>query len=62
MRDFIKPNVVVSKCLGFEHCRYNGETIAAPLVQKMVPYVNFAPYPEDLLELTDSGKQMACLE
>jgi uncharacterized protein YbgA (DUF1722 family) len=22
----------------------------------------FAPYPEDLLELTDSGKQMACLE
>jgi hypothetical protein len=39
-----------------------GEIIAAPLVQKMVPYVNFAPYPEDLLELTDSGKQMACLE
>jgi hypothetical protein len=39
-----------------------GEIIAAPFVQKMVPYVNFAPYPENLLELTDSGKQMACLE
>jgi uncharacterized protein YbgA (DUF1722 family)/uncharacterized protein YbbK (DUF523 family) len=41
MRKLIKPTVVVSKCLGFEHCRYNGEIIAAPLVQKMAPYVNF---------------------
>ena len=41
MRDFTKPTVVVSKCLGFEHCRYNGEIIAAPFVQKMVPHVNF---------------------
>jgi uncharacterized protein YbgA (DUF1722 family)/uncharacterized protein YbbK (DUF523 family) len=41
VREFAKPNVVVSKCLGFEHCRYNGEIIAAPFVQKMVPYVNF---------------------
>ncbi|MFL7790630.1 MAG: YbgA family protein [Anaerolineae bacterium] len=41
MRDFIKPTIVVSKCLGFEHCRYNGEIIAAPLVQKMVPHADF---------------------
>jgi uncharacterized protein YbgA (DUF1722 family)/uncharacterized protein YbbK (DUF523 family) len=41
MREFIKPTVVVSKCLGFAHCRYNGEIIAAPLVQKMRPHVNF---------------------
>jgi uncharacterized protein YbbK (DUF523 family) len=36
-----KPNVVVSKCPGFAHCRYNGESIATPFVQKMVPHVNF---------------------
>jgi uncharacterized protein YbgA (DUF1722 family)/uncharacterized protein YbbK (DUF523 family) len=41
MREFIQPTVVVSKCLGFEHCRYNGEIIAAPFVQKMRPHVNF---------------------
>jgi uncharacterized protein YbgA (DUF1722 family)/uncharacterized protein YbbK (DUF523 family) len=41
MREFIKPTVVVSKCLGFAHCRYNGEIIAAPFVQKMRPHVNF---------------------
>ena len=41
MREFAKPSVVVSKCLGFAHCRYNGEIIAAPFVQKMHPYVNF---------------------
>ncbi len=41
MREAAKPNILVSKCLGFDHCRYNGEIIAAPFVQKMRPYVNF---------------------
>jgi len=41
MREFAKPNIVVSRCLGFEHCRYNGEIIAAPFVQKMTPHVSF---------------------
>lgn len=41
MREFIKPTVVASKCLGFAHCRYNGEIIAAPFVQKMVSHVDF---------------------
>jgi uncharacterized protein YbgA (DUF1722 family)/uncharacterized protein YbbK (DUF523 family) len=41
MREFTKPNIVVSKCLGFAHCRYNGEIIAAPFVQKMRSHVNF---------------------
>ena len=41
MREFTKPTIVVSKCLGFDHCRYNGEIITAPFVQKMLPHVEF---------------------
>jgi len=35
----VKPVVVFSKCLGFEHCRYNGEMINDTFVQKLVPLV-----------------------
>lgn len=35
----IKPIVLFSKCLGFEHCRYNGEIINDDFVQKLVPLV-----------------------
>ena len=41
MSTFSTPNVVVSRCLGFDHCRYNGQIIAAPFVQKMRDHVNF---------------------
>lgn len=41
--DFPKPVVVVSKCLGFDACRYNGETIDAPFVDKLKPWVTFLP-------------------
>ena len=27
MRQFAKPTIVVSKCLEFDACRYNGEMI-----------------------------------
>jgi uncharacterized protein YbgA (DUF1722 family)/uncharacterized protein YbbK (DUF523 family) len=41
MNKIIKPNVVVSKCLGFAACRYNGITIPDRFVDKLKPYVNF---------------------
>jgi uncharacterized protein YbgA (DUF1722 family)/uncharacterized protein YbbK (DUF523 family) len=37
----VRPKVIVSKCLGFEHCRYNGEIIAAPFVQSLRSFVDF---------------------
>lgn len=43
MRDSTKPNVVVSKCLGFVHCRYNGQIISDDFVKKLRPLVNFIP-------------------
>lgn len=43
MNTFPKPILVVSKCLGFEACRYNGETIPFPFLQKLEKYVEFRP-------------------
>lgn len=37
------PAVVVSKCLGFEHCRYNGEMIDDPFVRRLREFVEFKP-------------------
>jgi uncharacterized protein YbgA (DUF1722 family)/uncharacterized protein YbbK (DUF523 family) len=38
-----KPTVVVSKCLGFASCRYNGAIIANDFVRRLQPQVNFLP-------------------
>jgi uncharacterized protein YbgA (DUF1722 family)/uncharacterized protein YbbK (DUF523 family) len=39
--DTIKPTIVVSKCLGFEGCRYNGDMIPDKFVKKLGDYVNY---------------------
>jgi uncharacterized protein YbgA (DUF1722 family)/uncharacterized protein YbbK (DUF523 family) len=36
-----KPVVVVSKCIGFECCRYNGQYIHSDFVNTLKPYVNY---------------------
>lgn len=43
MREFVRPKVMVSKCLEFEHCRYNGEMVSSPVVTKLKEYVDFLP-------------------
>jgi len=43
MDGFPRPVVVVSKCLGFAHCRYNGQTIPDHFVGQLMPYVEFKP-------------------
>ncbi|MDE0331057.1 MAG: DUF523 and DUF1722 domain-containing protein [Nitrospinae bacterium] len=42
-RAFAKPIVVVSKCLEFEACRYNGERISASFIERLEPHVRFRP-------------------
>jgi uncharacterized protein YbbK (DUF523 family)/uncharacterized protein YbgA (DUF1722 family) len=37
----VKPVVVVSRCLGFEGCRYNGQMDSCHLVEKLKNYVDF---------------------
>ncbi len=34
----MKPKIIVSKCLGFENCRYNGQTIPDKFVDKMTAF------------------------
>lgn len=38
-----RPQVVVSKCLGFAACRYNGQVIPNPFVEQLRPFVDFLP-------------------
>ncbi len=40
---YTRPSIVVSKCLGFAHCRFNGLTIHSDAVAAMVPHVDFVP-------------------
>lgn len=37
----VKPVVVVSRCLGFEGCRYNGQMDVSHLVEKLKDFVDF---------------------
>ncbi len=43
MRTFAQPQVVVSKCLGFAACRYNGVSLPDPFVEQLRPYVTYLP-------------------
>ncbi len=43
MNEFVKPKVVVSKCLEFQECRYDGEIIRDQSVRNLMPYVDFIP-------------------
>lgn len=36
-----KPRIVVSRCLGFDHCRYNGDIIRDDFVEALRPYVEY---------------------
>jgi uncharacterized protein YbgA (DUF1722 family)/uncharacterized protein YbbK (DUF523 family) len=38
-----KPRVVVSKCIEFDRCRYNGLMISSELVAKLKDFVEFVP-------------------
>lgn len=37
----IKPKIIVSRCLGFEKCRYNGETISSEIVEMLKKHAEF---------------------
>ncbi|WP_041638327.1 YbgA family protein [Anoxybacillus flavithermus] len=43
MWHYAKPIVVVSECLGFSPCRYNGDQLNDEVVHKLAPFVQFIP-------------------
>ncbi|MGL4875207.1 MAG: YbgA family protein [Clostridium sp.] len=40
MNNWIKPNIVISKCLNNNPCRYNGEAANSKLISKLSPFIN----------------------
>jgi uncharacterized protein YbgA (DUF1722 family)/uncharacterized protein YbbK (DUF523 family) len=43
MKTFVKPRIIISKCIEFDFCRYNGQIIRSEIVNKLKPHVNFLP-------------------
>ncbi|OOE14843.1 YbgA family protein [Fictibacillus arsenicus] len=43
MEAYARPRVVVSKCLEFDACRYNGDVIYNDVIKKLIEYVDFVP-------------------
>ncbi|MBY6037474.1 DUF523 and DUF1722 domain-containing protein [Fictibacillus nanhaiensis] len=43
MGAYARPKVVVSKCLEFDACRYNGDVIYNDVIKKLMEYVDFVP-------------------
>ncbi|SFL85170.1 YbgA family protein [Halanaerobium salsuginis] len=41
MSDFIRPNVILSKCLEYCNCRYNGDKVSDQFVRELADFVNF---------------------
>jgi uncharacterized protein YbgA (DUF1722 family)/uncharacterized protein YbbK (DUF523 family) len=66
MRTLTKPNVVISKCLGFAPCRWNGAVIPDEFVESLKPHVSYHPVcpeveiglgvPRDPIRIVDSGR------
>ena len=40
---FTKPKILVSKCIEFDSCRYNGQMISSDFVKKLKKFVDFKP-------------------
>jgi uncharacterized protein YbgA (DUF1722 family)/uncharacterized protein YbbK (DUF523 family) len=43
MSHFPKPRTVVSRCIEFDHCRYDGKMISSDFVKALLPHVSFIP-------------------
>ena len=43
VRHFSRPRVVISRCIEFDPCRYDGSKIPSPSVEHLKPFVDFIP-------------------
>ncbi|MFC1898259.1 YbgA family protein [Candidatus Cloacimonadota bacterium] len=67
-KSFPRPRIVVSKCIEFDSCRYNGLMIASPVVRKLEDFVDFIPVcpeveiglgtPREAVRLVKDGTQI----
>ena len=40
---FVKPKIIISKCLEFEACRYDGQIINNKYIDKLKKFIDFNP-------------------
>ena len=38
---FLKPKIIISKCLEFDACRYDGQIINNKYIKKLKEYIDF---------------------
>src|SRR5436190_16987525 len=43
MNEFARPRVVISRCIDFDSCRYNGQVIRASLREELEPFMDLHP-------------------
>ncbi len=43
MRAFPRPKIVISRCIEFDHCRYDGSMMPSDFIRALKPYVDFSP-------------------
>jgi len=43
LKEFLKPRIVVSKCIEFDSCRYNAQMISSDFVKLLKSFVEFIP-------------------
>jgi len=41
VKSFKKPEIIISRCIEFDNCRYNSQMISSDFVKKIKPFVNF---------------------
>lgn len=72
MKEFTEPRVIVSRCLGFESCRYNGQIISSDEVKEMRDHVDFITIcpetdiglgvPRDSVRLVEDGEKKRLMQ
>jgi len=72
MQEHIKPIIVISKCLGFDHCRWNGEIIPDDFVETLKPFVEYRTIcpeveiklgvPRDPIRIVTQKKQLRLMQ
>ena len=54
-----RPRVVISRCIDFDSCRYDGQVVHASLREELAPHVDFVPIcPE--LEMASACRALPC--
>jgi len=72
MRKFSRPKVVISRCIEFDHCRYDGSMIKSDFALALKPFVDFIPVcpevemglgvPRDTIRLVSAGGEVRLMQ